>query len=237
MKLARALRAGPASGRTMSQAISIIIGDDPHPKEKKLASLKEQCLTSSDALKLDYDSLDAHKLSPRILQETLLALPAVADRRLVVVRNCQQLSKPVKDVLVAYAAAPFEHVFLVLEAARLTSADPFIKKFLKKADIFDFSSKGKPNVFDMTKAISARQTAEALRILAELLTEGDQPLHIMGALVWFWREIKNRLSPARYREGLQFLQDADLNIKRSRLYPDYALELVVVQLTSLLAHG
>lgn len=221
----------------MSEAIIMILGDDPSPKEKKLAALKEQCLTSADALKLDYDSLDAYKLSPRVLQETLLALPAVAGRRLVIVRNCQHLTKPVKDVLAAYAAAPFEHLMLVLEAARIPASDPFVKKFHKKAEIFDFSKGGKQNVFDMTKAISARQTAEALRILSELLKEGDQPLQIMGALVWFWREIQNRLSQARYVQGLQFLQEADLNIKRSRLYPDYALELVVVQLTGLLARG
>ena len=221
----------------MSQAIIIIIGEDPRPKEKQLAALKEKWLTSSDALKLDYESLDAHKLSHRALQEALLALPAVAARRLVILRNCQQLTKPVKDVLAAYAAAPFKHLILVLEADRLSATDPFIKKFHKKADIFDFSGKAKQNVFDMTKAMSARRAPEALRILSELLSEGDQPLQMMGALVWFWRKTKDRLSAVRYAEGLQYLQEADLNIKRSRLRPDYALELVVVKLTGLLAHG
>ena len=126
---------------------------------------------------------------------------------------------------------------LVLEADRLSASDPFIKKIHKKADIFNFSQKERQNVFDMTKAMSSRQTAEALKILSELLTEGDQPLQIMGALVWFWRKIKDRLTAVRYVQGLQFLQEADLNIKRSRLRPDYALEVVVVKLTGLLAHG
>ncbi|MFA5260150.1 MAG: hypothetical protein WC450_02855, partial [Candidatus Omnitrophota bacterium] len=135
------------------------------------------------------------------------------------------------------AAAPSEHLILVLESARIPASDPFIKKFHKKADVFDFSKGGKQNVFDMTKAMSARQTVEALNILSELLNEGDQPVQIMGALVWFWRKIRDSLSAARYAQGLQCLQAADLNIKRSRLYPDYALELVIVQLTGLLAHG
>ena len=233
---------GDAAGfpalKIMDPSIIILIGEDPRPKAKRLAALKERWLPSDDALKLDYERLDAYKLSCRALRECLLVLPAVAARRLVVVTNCQHLTKPVKDALAAYAGAPWDHLVLVLEAARMTATDPWIKKFQKKAEIVGSSPGPGQNVFDMTRAMATRKPEEALRILFELLSGGDQPLQIMGALVWFWcHKIKDRLNGVLYAEGLQCLQQADLNIKRSRLRPDYALELVVVKLTGLLARG
>ncbi len=82
--------------------------------------------------------------------------------------------------------------------------------------------------------VMANDPAQALKILNELLEEGIHPLQIMGGLLWFWGKEKFRLKGDRYNKGLLVLQEADLNIKRSRLLPEHAIEVVVVKLCSLL---
>ncbi len=218
----------------MSKTVCFFIGEDSGPKEKKIAALRQKWLSSADAVKLDYEVHDASKIDPRALQETLLGLPAVASRKVVLLKNCHRLDKKIKEILLSFAQSPSQYIILILDAERLSLTDAFVKKIKPQADLFSTTPPQKQNVFDMTQAISSRQPAAALKILSHLLREGDQPLQIMGALVWFWRKIQNRLPAVRYEQGLKFLQEADLNIKRSRIRPDYALELVVVKLSGLM---
>lgn len=84
----------------------------------------------------------------------------------------------------------------------------------------------------MTK-IMLRSPAEALKMLTQLLEEGSHPLQILGGLVWFWGKSRERLSPAQFKKGLLALQEADLNIKRSRTRPEHSLEILIVKLASL----
>ena len=56
----------------------------------------------------------------------------------------------------------------------------------------------------------------------------------MGALVWFWGKSQDRMPGERFRKGLLVLQEADVNIKRSRLKPEYAVEVAVIKLMRLL---
>ena len=74
-----------------------------------------------------------------------------------------------------------------------------------------------------------------LKILNDVLDHGDHPLQILGALVWFWGKNKPRVNPERFQRGLNELQEADWNIKRSRLRPEHTLEILIVKLCSLVA--
>jgi DNA polymerase III delta subunit len=56
----------------------------------------------------------------------------------------------------------------------------------------------------------------------------------MGALVWYWGKEGKTLGQERFERGLKALEEADLNIKRSRLNPQYAVEKLVVELGLLL---
>ncbi len=60
------------------------------------------------------------------------------------------------------------------------------------------------------------------------------PLQIMGALVWYWGKEGKACGKERFERGLKALEEADLNIKRSRLEPQYAVEKLVVELGLLL---
>jgi DNA polymerase III delta subunit len=87
-----------------------------------------------------------------------------------------------------------------------------------------------PNVFDMTKLITAGKSGEALKLLKGFYDDNVHPLQIMPALVWYWSKEGRACGRERFHKGLQALQEADLNIKRSRLDPQYAVEKLVVEL-------
>ena len=63
--------------------------------------------------------------------------------------------------------------------------------------------------------------------------QGMYPLQMMGALVWYWGKEGKALGPQRFEKGLKALEEADLNIKRSRFLPEYALEKLIVELVEL----
>ena len=46
--------------------------------------------------------------------------------------------------------------------------------------------------------------------------------------------MKPKVSGDNFKQGLFILQEADLNIKRSRLDPEHAIETAVVKLTELI---
>ena len=87
---------------------------------------------------------------------------------------------------------------------------------------------------DMTKLITARRSADALKMLNGFYTDNVSPLRIMPALVWYWGKEGKHLGRERFERGLKALEEADLNIKRSRLDPQYAVEKLVVELGLLL---
>ena len=124
---------------------------------------------------------------------------------------------------------------MILDSDDDDLGDAFLGKCAKLAEVTSFSKAAPPNVFDVTNALSRRQTMDALGLLTDLLKDGMQPVQVMGVLVWIWGKSRPRLSPQKFKEGLLALEEADLNIKRSRLKPDHALEVVVVKLGSLLA--
>lgn len=67
------------------------------------------------------------------------------------------------------------------------------------------------SVFDLSVAIGARDQGRVLRILARNLEAGEDPLRILGALVWQYRRIwKSKEQPR------QWGREADV----SRLFPD-----------------
>jgi DNA polymerase III delta subunit len=123
---------------------------------------------------------------------------------------------------------------LVLDADQKLGNSTFSKEMKKHAQVFEFLTEEKYNVFDVTNAME-RQPAVALKILNHVLEDGQHPLQVMGGLVWFWGKHKTRISKESYKKGLMYLQEADLNIKRSKIRSDYAVEMLVTKLSLLIA--
>jgi DNA polymerase III delta subunit len=210
--------------------IYLFLGQDAPSKDQKIAELKKKILKPPESFRFDYEVLHAHKLDPQDLKKAFDSLPAVAPQRLLLVRECHRLSPQNKKLVSEFAKSKAEKCVLVLDSDEMTSKDAFIRTLGRGIQIVDFRKTQPLNAFDLTKAISFKKQVESLKILSQLLEDGTAPLQIMGALVWSWGQTRSRISSADFEKGLLVLQEADLNIKRSRLRPEHALEVAVVEL-------
>lgn len=210
--------------------IYLLLGEDSSAKDQKIADLKRKFLPSAEALEFDYEVIDGDKLEPSTLKKALIALPAAAKKRMVVIRSAHKLNSQNKKMVLEFAQSGTDHAVLILDFPQSGQKDHFTAALNPMAQTIQFQQPAKYNVFDMTRAISARRPVEAIKILSVLVSEGNHPLQIMGGLVWFWGKSKDRLSVEGFKKGLLALQEADWNIKRSRLKPEYALEVAVTKL-------
>jgi len=214
----------------------LFLGDQTHLKNQKIDELKNKFIQSNDASNFDCEILHANKLSPADLKKSLMTLPVVSKNRLVIIRHIEKLSPHNKEIILEFIEQVEKQTVLICDSDKVDQKNSFIKKFSAKAKVQRYQSAPKRNVFDMTKAMSGRNPTEALNILSDLIEQGDHPLQIMGALVWFWGKNRNRVDQDKFRSGLVTLKEADLNIKRSRLQPANAVEVAVVKLCSLIAY-
>jgi DNA polymerase III delta subunit len=213
----------------------ILLGEDRLGKDQRLAEFKNKFCSKPDALLFDYEVLYGSNLDPADLKKSLLSLPSIAATRLIILKAVHKLSSHNKELILEFVNQDSDRACLVLDVDDADLKNAFMSKLLAKAKVEEFASRKKFNVFDMTRAMSARNPVEALKILDQLYAEGNHPLLIMGGLVWFWGRSKVSLPAARFKKGLLLLQEADMNIKRTRLEPEYALEVLVTKLCSLIA--
>jgi len=216
--------------------IYLFIGDDKDAKDRKIAQIKAKYLTDDSALKLDYESLLGTKLDPDILKKALISLPAVSKRRLILIRSVDKLDTHNKKIILDFIQTENHHAVIILDSDELSAKNSFFNKINAVARVMRFTTgRSKLNVFDMTRAMEKKDSVGALKILAGLFDDGNHPLQIMGGIVWFWGKLKNRLSREAFTKGLIVLQEADLSIKRSRLKPEYAVEVAITKLNLLIA--
>mgnify|MGYP000628004962 CR=1 FL=1 len=216
--------------------IYLFLGEDGQTKENTIADLKAKCLGSADAVPIDSDSLDATKLDPAAFKKALITLPVLSSKRFILIRSCEKLKTHNKKIILEFLESDPQHVVLVLDSKDSSAKNAFFKKIMNVAQVTRFGSgEQKENVFAVTRALESRNISQALKILGRLLENGDHPLQILGGLVWFWGKTKPRLSADGFKKGLLVLQEADLDIKRSRLKPQYAVEIAVTKLGSIIA--
>ncbi len=212
--------------------VQIFLGDDLARKDTQIAAHKASLFKNPQALNFDYDNLDASGLAADTLKKALMTLPAVAPKRLVVLRNAHKLKTNDVAVLENFFRNPLEHVDLILESSENALKGQLHKCMdLCQVNLYSVASVG--NAFDMTRLMTAGRAKEALKMLNDLYGEDTHPLQVMGALVWYWGKEGRGFGPAKFERGLKALEEADLNIKRSRLKPEYAVEKLVVELMAL----
>ena len=216
--------------------IHLFLGEDGPEKERKISELKTECFGDSDAGQLDFDSLNAVKLDPALLKKSLIALPAMSSKRVVLLRSCEKLTLQNKKIILEFIPTDHKYVVLILDSSELSVKNKFFDELNRAAKVVRFGGAVKQeNVFTLTRALENRNLPTALKMLDHLLEKGDHPLQIMGGIVWFWGKMKPRLSADGFKKGLLVLQEADLDIKRSRLKPRYAVEIAVTKLGSIIA--
>ena len=213
--------------------IYLLLGEDLKSKDAKINDLRAKAFKNPQHFNFDLESLDAQGLAADALKKALITLPVLNPKRLVIVRNVHKLKAADAAVLLKCAKKPAAHVDVILESSE-TALKGELKDLAGLCTTATFGKGAQNNVFDMTKLIVAGRPKDALKMLSDFYADGTHPLQIMGGLVWFWGKEGRGLQKEKFERGLKALEDADLNIKRSRLNPEYAVEKLVVELTGLL---
>lgn len=211
-----------------------MLGRDPQKKDAKLAQIRNKVFKDPSALAFDYETISAHKLESDDLKKALVALPHMAAQRMVVIRQCERLSEHNRELVLDALAEKSRTLLLVLDFDEVDPKSAFFVKLKSLTQALVYDADRSINVWDMTRLISARDAAGALKMLHQLMDNNTHPLQIMGGLVWYWGDERERMDFKRFQQGLAILEKGDLNIKRSRLTPEQALEKVVVELALVL---
>jgi len=208
----------------------LFIGQDSLSKDVKLASLKQEFLPR-DIQDFNYDILHAKDTPLKTLQEKLLFLPAKSNKRMVVFRDIGNARQEVREFILTYVQRPFPQILLVLDAEKRGQKDDFINTLAKSCRVVSFNETIPVDTFALNRQIERKNISGALLLLHELLENGEKPERILGGLRYALE--KNTLHPYRLRKGLRILLGCDLEIKTGKLKPEFALERLVVRLSSL----
>src|SRR3989338_1056558 len=107
--------------------IYFLLGEDTAAKDAKIAAWKQEYLSSPEAHSFDFETLSSIKCDPVALKKSFITLPAVAKKRIVILRDCHKLSEINQKLIAEFAASNHEHLVLGLESSQWEAAASFVK--------------------------------------------------------------------------------------------------------------
>ncbi len=226
--------------------IYLFIGQDSLSKDIQLKRLKQEFF-KKDTEQFNFDTLYARELNLITLQERLLFLPLKAKKRIIVIKGAQELKEDIREFILKYAKSPRPEIILVLDIDRKEPREkiPFIVQITKFARILHFRESAHLDTFSLSRQIDLHNADYALRVLNQLLKNGEKPERILGGLRYAWERgigIGRGIGSGRDRDGvnrletrkrIKFILNCDIDIKTGRLKPVFALERLVVKLCGL----
>ncbi len=208
----------------------LFIGQDALSKETQLKKIKEEFL-AKELQQFNLDTLYAKELTPKGLQERLLYIPLKSQKRIVAIKEAQDLTEDCKEFLLQYIKRPDKQIILILDMDRQESKDGFINRIYKHAKVYRFRETKRLDTFALGRLIDANNLNYALRALNQLLKDGEKPERILGGLRYAWeRNITNRF---QIKKRLNLLLNCDMDIKTGKLRPVFALEKLIISLCGL----
>ncbi|MDD5464783.1 MAG: hypothetical protein PHP73_00305 [Candidatus Omnitrophica bacterium] len=207
--------------------VYLLVGQDVAAKETQLKKIKQESLPK-ELQDFNLDTLYAKEITLKDIQERLLAIPLKSAKRIVVIKDAHFLNAQSRNFLLSYAKKPHQQLILVLDFQQYDYKDEFIKGISAHGSLLRFKEVTNPDTFTLNRQIELRQTDYALRILNQLLKEGEAPERILGGLRFAWEKQDIRTQAARRK--LKLLLNCDIEIKTGRLKPAFALEKLVVNL-------
>jgi hypothetical protein len=218
-------------------SVYLFIGQDSFSKAVKLKNLKAEFLPP-EIEKFNFDLLYAKDLNLAGLQERLLSLPLKTKKRIIVIKNAQDLKQEIKDFILRYVKKPYPAILLVLDidsasmykagTLRQGSKDEFVRNIARYSETLHFREEIRLDTFNLGRQIELRRADYALRVLNQLLENGERPERILGGLRYSW--LKGITSALELRKRIRLLLKCDLDIKTGKLKPEFALEKLVVNL-------
>ena len=211
-------------------AVYLFLGEDSLSKDIALKRLKEEFL-NQDTEYFNLDILYAKELELLTLQERLLALPLKAKKRIIIIKDSQNLKEESKEFILAYVKKPQDKIILILEINKFFPQDQFRRQLERYAQVYRFKESLHLDTFVLIRSIDSRKTSYALWVLNQLLKKGERPERILGGLRYSWEN--SIATPLETRRRLKALLNCDIDIKTGRLKADFAFERLVVSLCSL----
>jgi DNA polymerase III delta subunit len=209
--------------------VYLFLGQDSPSKNITLKKIRQEIL-AKETEQFNLDILYARELSLRNLQERLLFFPVKNSKRIIVIKNAQNLKEELKEFIINYVKKPYKQIILVLDIDYYDKKDEFINRINRYVRTFRFKEIFQPDTFTLSRQIELRRTASALEILNQLLKNGERPERILGGLRYVWeRDEKNSLES---RKRLRLLLNCDIEIKTGKLKPVFALEKLLICLCS-----
>lgn len=208
--------------------VYLFIGGDSLSKDIQLKKIKQELLPK-DTQEFNFDLLHAPEITLKKLQEKFLWLPVAAPTRLIVIKDAGLLKDEVKDFILAYAAKPYKSLCLVLDAHQYDYKDDFLKGLFKYAKVMRFKEEAKVDTFLLTRHINARRPDAALRVLNQLLKDGQRPERILGGLRFVFE--KEGFAARESKKKLKLLLQCDSEIKTGKMKPVFAMEKLVIALS------
>jgi DNA polymerase III delta subunit len=207
--------------------VYLLIGQDIAAKEIQLKKIKQEFLPP-ELQDFNLDTLYAKEINLKVIQERFLAIPLKSAKRIIVIKDAHLLDEESRDFLLAFSKKPLKQLILVLDFAQYDYKDEFIKGICAHANLLRFKEILNPDTFALNRQIDLRKTDSALRLLNQLLKNGEPPERILGGLRYAWE--KQDIQSSSARKKLKLLLSCDLEIKTGRLKPAFALEKLVVSL-------
>jgi DNA polymerase III delta subunit len=200
-------------------------------KERELNKLKAVIPQETRDFNLDILHCNDRSFSLKALQEKLLFMPIAGDTRVVVVRNLQDAKPEVKDFLLGYVKDPSSGIILVLDVDKAEQKNAFVEGISRYAQVRRFRIEAQSSTFTLSRLIDSGKPGESLKVLHELLENGEKPERIMGGLRASWTRYP--ADPLILKKKLKVLLQCDLDIKTGKIKPAFALEKLTVNLCGL----
>ena len=207
--------------------VYLLIGQDIQAKEIQLKKIKQEFLPE-ELQDFNLDTLYAKEITLKEIQERFLAIPLKSAKRIIVIKDAHSLDGQSRDFLLAYSKKPHKQLVLVLDFEHYDYKDEFLKSISGNARVMRFQETVAPDAFALNRQIELRKADCALRLLNQLLGNGEAPERILGGLRYAW-ERQNEQTPDA-RKKLKLLLACDIEIKTGRLKPAFALEKLIVSL-------
>ena len=207
--------------------VYLLIGQDVQAREDQLRKIKQEFL-SKELQDFNLDTLYAKEVILKDIQERFLAIPLKSAKRIIVVKDADSLDESCRDFFLAYAKKPNKQLVLVLILEHYDYQDDFIKNISRIAKVLRFKETVNPDTFALNRQIELRKTDYALRLLNQLLKNGEAPERILGGLRYAWE--KQGVQNLEAKRKLKLLLGCDVEIKTGRLKPAFALEKLVIGL-------